>query len=144
MNGFCCLRIVARSSTVTTQSTLLRPSIRSLRPTQRPPTTTPSPRFLSLLPPRRPLLSLQPFPMPSPATSTTSPCISGDILSLTPKISSHPGLLGMQIRYAIRNTYNPSHFVRKRRHGFLSRLRTRNGRKTLKRRLLKKRSTLSH
>ncbi|KAF2239351.1 hypothetical protein EV356DRAFT_171107 [Viridothelium virens] len=43
-----------------------------------------------------------------------------------------------------RNTFNPSHFVRKRRHGFLSRLRTKNGRKILKRRRLKRRTTLSH
>jgi large subunit ribosomal protein L34 len=34
--------------------------------------------------------------------------------------------------------------VRKRRHGFLSRIRTRKGRATLKRRRAKGRSTLSH
>ena len=45
---------------------------------------------------------------------------------------------------APRNTFNPSHFVRKRRHGFLSRIRSRKGRNTIKRRRLKNRSTVSH
>jgi len=45
---------------------------------------------------------------------------------------------------APRNTFNPSHFVRKRRHGFLSRIRTRKGRNTIKRRRLKGRGTVSH
>jgi large subunit ribosomal protein L34 len=49
-----------------------------------------------------------------------------------------------QIRGMKRNTYNPSHVVRKRRHGYLSRIKTRTGRMTLKRRRMKKRSTLSH
>lgn len=49
-----------------------------------------------------------------------------------------------QIRGAKRDTYNPSHVVRKRRHGYLSRIKTRTGRMILKRRRMKKRSTLSH
>lgn len=61
-----------------------------------------------------------------------------------PRISLHPSAACMQVRNAKRDTFNPSHRVRKRRHGFLSRLRTRTGRNTLKRRRLKRRSTLSH
>ncbi|RKF61225.1 hypothetical protein OnM2_044043c [Erysiphe neolycopersici] len=60
------------------------------------------------------------------------------------RITSHPGFSSIQIRCGPRNTFNPSHFVRKRRHGFLSRVRTRKGRMTLLRRKTKKRNTLSH
>ncbi|PWY86142.1 hypothetical protein BO70DRAFT_360957 [Aspergillus heteromorphus CBS 117.55] len=42
-----------------------------------------------------------------------------------------------------RNTYNPSRRVQKRRHGFLSRLRTRGGRNILMRRRQKGRKNLS-
>jgi len=50
----------------------------------------------------------------------------------------------MQVRGAKRDTFNPSHLVRKRRHGFLSRARSRTGRMILKRRKVKRRNTLSH
>lgn len=76
-----------------------------------------------------------------PPTRTSLPEPQLDIL---PRISSHPSLASIQVRNGPRDTFNPSHRVRKRRHGFLSRLRTRNGRKTLKRRKAKGRSTLSH
>jgi len=63
---------------------------------------------------------------------------------LVPRISSHPSLANVQIRCGPRRTYNPSNRVRKRRHGFLVRLNTRNGRKILKRRRAKGRRDLSH
>ncbi|KAF2280925.1 uncharacterized protein EI97DRAFT_409270 [Westerdykella ornata] len=107
-------------------------------------------RTLTLLTPRRPLLPTSSSPVPSfhlpgsgsslPATATTSE----SALDLAGKISQHPALGSMQIRAGPRDTYNPSHFVRKRRHGFLSRLRTKKGRKLLMRRIKKGRWNLSH
>ncbi|KAI2629078.1 hypothetical protein GGS26DRAFT_559473 [Hypomontagnella submonticulosa] len=80
----------------------------------------------------------------TPTPSSTS----GITLDLVPKTSmtAHPALAGCgaQIRCGPRATMaRSSRLVRKRRHGFLSRVRSRNGRKTLQRRRDKKRSTLS-
>ncbi|KAG4439351.1 hypothetical protein IFR05_005163 [Cadophora sp. M221] len=99
--------------------------------------------FTSLRGPLRPTVFQSPItPRPSLAL-TTSPASSnlGGILSniSTPRAFSTTPVLG-----APRDTFDPSHFVRKRRHGFLSRIRTRKGRALLKRRKAKKRSTLSH
>ncbi|KAF2185087.1 hypothetical protein K469DRAFT_577442 [Zopfia rhizophila CBS 207.26] len=145
MNSFRCLRALARPThTATTPiPSLLRPSAaRTALPQSR--ITTQLFRSLSLLSPRRPRLTFSPVLPSSSTPSTAQTPTNAETLDLLPKISSHPGLLSTQVRCGPRDTYNPSHFVRKRRHGFLSRLRTKNGRKTLKRRLLKKRSTLSH
>ncbi|PBP15594.1 hypothetical protein BUE80_DR013676 [Diplocarpon rosae] len=89
----------------------------------------------------RPSVTTQPFfvSSTSPASST-----SGEILDLLPKISTHPSAAATQFRCGPRRTFDPSHFVRKRRHGFLSRIRTRKGRALLKRRKAKGRTTLSH
>ncbi|KAI5918926.1 hypothetical protein F4810DRAFT_549482 [Camillea tinctor] len=70
-------------------------------------------------------------------------------LDLVPRsaISAHPALAGagVQVRCGPRaTTARTSRLVRKRRHGFLSRIRTHNGRKTLQRRKDKKRATLSN
>ncbi|OTB13665.1 hypothetical protein K445DRAFT_319884 [Daldinia sp. EC12] len=84
---------------------------------------------------------LQSFaPQPTGATG-------GATLDLVPKTSltAHPSLSGAaQVRFGPRPTMaRSSRLVRKRRHGFLSRVRTHNGRKTLQRRKEKKRSVLS-
>lgn len=114
------------------------------------PTTqlTPPRNFTSLRGPSRPTM----FPSSTtfklslsfPAPVAASPTGVEGTLDLLPKISSHPALGATQVRCGPRDTFNPSHFVRKRRHGFLSRIRTRKGRNTLARRRAKKRSTLSH
>ncbi|KAL5350044.1 hypothetical protein ACLOAV_005081 [Pseudogymnoascus australis] len=106
-------------------------------------------RTFSMLTPLRPSLPRTAgfAPRASAAIETTTTAASGtssEILDLLPKISTHPSLAGIQVRCGPRNTFSPSHFVRKRRHGFLSRVRTRKGRATLQRRKSKNRSTLSH
>ncbi|KAL4798922.1 ribosomal protein L34-domain-containing protein [Aspergillus venezuelensis] len=82
--------------------------------------------------PTRPTLSALPQTQPQ----ATQP----SILSQLPQTrsfsaSAAPG--------APRKTYNPSRRVQKRRHGFLARLRTKNGREILKRRRAKGRKALS-
>ncbi|KAF2749452.1 hypothetical protein M011DRAFT_484879 [Sporormia fimetaria CBS 119925] len=127
------------------QRTATRPALNtsSFLPSTRlssPPTT----RALSLLSPRRPMIPISSI-LPSIPGPTTTTLPATETLDLLPKISSHPAIGGaMQVRCGPRNTYSPSHFVRKRRHGFLSRLRTKNGRKTLMRRIKKGRHSLSH
>lgn len=108
-----------------------------------------STRALSLLSPRRPQFLPPSFAVsssasPSTASSTLTTAADGTLLDLVPKISSHPAVLGMQVRNGPRNTFDPSHRVRKRRHGFLARLKSRTGRKVLKRRTLKGRQSLTH
>lgn len=78
--------------------------------------------------------------MPVTATST----VTGVADALAPRISASPVLRALQVRNGPRDTFNPSHRIRKRRSGFLSRSKTRTGRSTLKRRQLKGRKTLSH
>ncbi|KAI1376489.1 hypothetical protein F4677DRAFT_418689 [Hypoxylon crocopeplum] len=79
---------------------------------------------------------------------TPTPSSSTGILDLIPKtaITSHPALgsCAAQMRCGPRPTMaRSSRLIRKRRHGFLSRIRTRNGRKILQRRKNKKRRVLS-
>ncbi|TVY39863.1 50S ribosomal protein [Lachnellula occidentalis] len=112
------------------------------------PLSTASKRAFTSLPSLRPTImpsslsfSLRPNPTTITATSATTNLEAG--AAILP-VSTHPSMNSTQIRCAGRNTFNPSHFVRKRRHGFLARLKSRTGRMMLKRRRAKKRSTLSH
>ena len=91
---------------------------------------------MSLLQTRRPMLtpSSGPSVLAAPGTLSNAVTSSSETLDLVGKISAHPGFAGIQIRCGPRDTYNPSHIVRKRRHGFLSRLRTKKGRKMIMRR----------
>lgn len=102
------------------------------------PTTTTSLTFTT-----RPLSILSRLPTrPLAPTTQARSAIAEDIP--TSSFSQTPSSISQQVRGAKRDTFNPSHIVRKRRHGFLSRVRSKNGRKVLKRRRLKGRNTLSH
>ncbi len=61
-------------------------------------------------------------------------------------IPSHTtNIFGTQVRFrAYGREYQPSNLVRKRRHGFLARLKSKNGKKILARRRMKGRKYLSH
>ncbi|KAK8136426.1 hypothetical protein PG984_004366 [Apiospora sp. TS-2023a] len=89
----------------------------------------------------------QPTCAPVPSAAAAGPSSSGDsVLDIVPKIaiSSSPIFGGVQIRCGPRPTMaTTSRLVRKRRHGFLSRIRSRNGRRTLQRRKSKSRHVLS-
>lgn len=153
MNALQCLRVAARPAM--SSASLLRPLAQQPRIalqwyTPRPPLLqqflTPPSRSISLLSPRRPILpcTSSPQALAAPGAASTSLLPSPSTLDLAGKISAHPALCSMQIRCGPRDTYNPSHLVRKRRHGFLSRIRTKKGRKLLMRRLKKGRWNLSH
>ncbi|KAI0533466.1 hypothetical protein GGR58DRAFT_486676 [Xylaria digitata] len=86
--------------------------------------------------------------LPTITASSTGIASSPEgVLDVVPTsfITAHPALAGpQQIRCGPRPTMaRTSRLVRKRRHGFLSRIRTRNGQKTLQRRKDKKRSVMS-
>lgn len=90
---------------------------------------------------------------PSTATTTTGAAdgiIGSEVADVVPRtaITSHPALAGAgsQIRCGPRRYMNmnrPSRLIRMRRHGFLSRIRTKTGRKMLQRRKTKGRQQLS-
>ncbi|KAM3561616.1 hypothetical protein ARSEF4850_003115 [Beauveria asiatica] len=86
---------------------------------------------------RRPSAMTAFIPLPSTATAV-------DVVAPS-TISAHPALAGgaSQIRCGPRNTMNgATRLVQKRRHGYLSRKRTRTGRAILKRRRQKGRAKL--
>ncbi|KAI1816714.1 hypothetical protein GGS20DRAFT_536638 [Poronia punctata] len=124
-------RVACRNKATTTTTIRTFSSLPTLRPTilNRTPNFRPSNIQLSRLP---------------TTTTTTSEGITVDIIPKS-SITSNPALAGpQQIRCGPRPTMaRTSRLVRKRRHGFLSRIRTRNGQKTLQRRREKKRSVMS-
>ncbi|KAM0690713.1 hypothetical protein Q7P36_009482 [Cladosporium allicinum] len=128
MFGLRCLR-----SAFAPAASSLRPALPQVaaRQTFAPMQATRSLSILSQLPSR-----------PTATPSTAVRAIAADIP--TTAFVQLPTLSLLQVRGAKRDTYDPSHRVRKRRHGFLSRLRSKNGRNTLKRRRIRGRNTLSH
>ncbi|KAM0813541.1 hypothetical protein AB5N19_13536 [Seiridium cardinale] len=110
-------------------------------------------RTFTSLPTLRPSL-LRPtgtiFRSSTPTTSlapTSATTARSEVVDIVPKtaISSSPIFGATQIRCGPRATLaRSSRLVRKRRHGFLSRIRTRTGRRTLQRRRTKGRHTLSN
>ncbi|KAH7409091.1 60S ribosomal protein-like protein L34 [Cadophora sp. MPI-SDFR-AT-0126] len=102
--------------------------------------------FASLRGPLRPSLSPSPAALRPSLISITSPetFTPSRIPSLLSNLPARRAFSSSPALGAPRDTFDPSHFVRKRRHGFLSRIRTRKGRALLKRRKAKRRSTLSH
>ncbi|GAA5978639.1 hypothetical protein JCM5350_002462 [Sporobolomyces pararoseus] len=119
---------------------LLRLSSTPIKPQSTLPTRVQpfSTLFRSAPTPTRSLLSsLRPSLSPASATSSSSP-----ILSL---LSQQTAQGDQQKRFAVYGAeYQPSQVRRKRKHGFLVRKRSKNGRKTLMRRWAKGRKFLSH
>ncbi|PYH77240.1 hypothetical protein BO82DRAFT_294317 [Aspergillus uvarum CBS 121591] len=72
-----------------------------------------------------------------PSSSITSPTTAAAALQQSRSFSASACLLGK------RSTYNPSRRVQKRRHGFLSRVKTRTGRMIIQRRKARGRKNLS-
>ncbi|CAK7230823.1 hypothetical protein SBRCBS47491_007718 [Sporothrix bragantina] len=116
-------------------------------------------RAFSVLPRLRPTMgpsmavfrpAVAPSTVSTTMTSTTTAsreaiAATADLVAL-PSISRHPALSGFasQIRCGPRPTMaGATRLVQKRRHGFLSRVRTKSGRKLLARRRLKGRKRLS-
>ncbi|KAG0270163.1 hypothetical protein DFQ27_000082 [Actinomortierella ambigua] len=80
---------------------------------------------------------------PTTAVSAAAPGTTSSIFSALTGFRS--GFGSSQVRFiTYGNTYQPSQRVRKRRHGFLARLKSRGGRKVLLRRMEKGRKSLSH
>ncbi|KAI0157567.1 hypothetical protein GGR57DRAFT_460301 [Xylariaceae sp. FL1272] len=81
-----------------------------------------------------------------PTTTSSSPGVTDGVIDIIPKssITAHPALAGpLQVRCGPRaNLSRSSRLKRKRRHGFLSRIRTRLGRQILQRRRAKGRLEL--
>ncbi|KAI1214655.1 uncharacterized protein F4807DRAFT_404128 [Annulohypoxylon truncatum] len=129
----------ATKATSTLQSLATRRTFSSL-PSLRPTTLASSSTIF-----RSSTLSQTSF-TPAPNSSSSASVL----LDLVPKtaVTSHPSLAGCaaQMRFGPRpeKMARTSRLKRKRKHGFLSRIRTRNGRKILQRRKAKGRSFLSN
>ncbi|KAK1827863.1 hypothetical protein QBC39DRAFT_375237 [Podospora conica] len=130
------------------RSALPRPSLTPLRLALLTKPTPPPSRLISNLPALRPTTLLRPQIFRAPTTTTTMTAggeMTADVVSKT-SITAHPALAGVaaQMRCGPRPTMSgATRLVQKRRHGFLSRIRTRNGRNTLTRRKVKGRKRLS-
>ncbi|ROT43220.1 hypothetical protein SODALDRAFT_336659 [Sodiomyces alkalinus F11] len=113
-----------------------------------------SKRLFSSFVPLRPTLSARPTvfarptaspfapAFPTPTITDTTSSITADLVPKT-SITAHPALALSQIRCGPRNTMNRNtRLIQKRRHGFVSRMKTKSGRKIIKRRKAKGRLRL--
>ncbi|KAK3185717.1 hypothetical protein K4F52_005582 [Lecanicillium sp. MT-2017a] len=111
-------------------------------------------RTFTTLSPLRPSLSPSAIRRPNvltsftPLPSTMTAAGEAATADVVPRgaVSSHPALAGVasQMRCGPRNTMNGhTRLVQKRRHGWLCRMRSRTGRKILRRRRLKGRSKVA-
>lgn len=139
-------RLAACENDTVNPATSQTPSRPPFRTTTNPKVHPPAPPHHpnGALTPNRSLTTLTRTPTrPILLTSPTAPVADDTPISALRPLSN-PAQTLIQVRGAKRDTFNPSHRVRKRRHGFLARLRTRTGRKVLARRKAKGRNTLSH
>ncbi|KAJ0164444.1 hypothetical protein CTA2_975 [Colletotrichum tanaceti] len=103
-----------------------------------------SQRAFSSLPSLRPSITplTSAFRRPNATPFTLSMADAADVVP-TSAITEHPALGAMQIRCGPRNTMNRNtRLIQKRRHGFLSRMNSKDGRKIIARRRAKGRKKL--
>ncbi|KAH6845497.1 hypothetical protein B0I37DRAFT_355954 [Chaetomium sp. MPI-CAGE-AT-0009] len=131
------VQLIPRCAALATTKPTVARSISHL-PTLRPTLTAPSPIFRAA--------NAQRF---APATATGVETATGEVADVLGKtaVTAHPALAGCasQIRCGPRpNMSGASRLIQKRRHGFLSRLRTKNGQRMISRRRTKGRKKLGH
>ncbi|EFQ29726.1 ribosomal protein L34 [Colletotrichum graminicola] len=103
-----------------------------------------SQRMFSSLPSLRPSITplTSAFRRPTATPFTPSTGDAADVVP-TSAITEHPAMGAMQVRCGPRNTMNRNtRLIQKRRHGFLSRMKSKDGRKIVARRRAKGRKKL--
>ncbi|KAK1977151.1 ribosomal protein L34 [Colletotrichum cereale] len=119
---------------------LSRPAIQSVRVAAQ----VCSQRMFSSLPSLRPSITplTSAFRRPTATPFTPSTADAADVVP-TSAITEHPAMGAMQIRCGPRNTMNRNtRLIQKRRHGFISRMKSKDGRKIVARRRAKGRKKL--
>ncbi|GKT58487.1 ribosomal protein L34 [Colletotrichum tofieldiae] len=119
---------------------LCRPTIEPIRVV----TQTLSQRMFSSLPSLRPSITplTSAFRRPTATPFTPSTADAADVVP-TSAITEHPAMGAMQVRCGPRNTMNRNtRLIQKRRHGFISRMKSKDGRKIVARRRAKGRKKL--
>ncbi|OLN86970.1 50S ribosomal protein L34 [Colletotrichum chlorophyti] len=132
--------MMRQSVTSLARGFLSRPNTQSARAV----TQTLSQRTFSSLPSLRPSITPLTSAFSRPSTTPFTPTAT-DAADVVPQsaITEHPALGAMQIRCGPRNTMNRNtRLIQKRRHGFLSRMKSKDGRKIIARRRAKGRKKL--